>query len=275
MRERKNAVEYLKAIEFIKSIPKLPEPSCKAYSIQLFPEQHLSQYSPVLTTEQKIVKGPCHAGMKAFNDTKVIGAGFQETNQNSYWFNALKDHISGPESPWRSLIHDLNGIDFITVDGKVKGWILEEESIKKVPFALIKNFAIFSRCITEHSPIYYFWWELVQRGMSMNDALYFCAFFGKENGIVTRYTSDISMGWHYQFTHSSFDFNALRTGKLNTQAIDNVNYHFRKRGCNLVYKPSNTLQEKVHKSKFSSYKSYNLDEIYEDMNKWMKKVGLL
>ena len=269
------AKEYLIAEKFIKDIPELPEPSCRAYSIQLFEEQVL-QYEKEPIDEQRIIHQVCHAVMKAFKGTKVIGAGFQETNKNSYWFNVLKDHISGPESPWRSLIHNLNGIDYVSVDGKVKGWILQEDTISKVPFALIKNFTIFCRSITEHSPIYYFWWDLVQKGMSLNDALYFCAFFQNMNGVITRYGSSITTGWHYPFTHDRFDFNALRTGKLNTFEIDTVNYHFRNRACTIEsYYPRADLLPKTHKSKFSTYKSYDLDEIYEDMNNWMKRNKLL
>lgn len=260
--------DYVRAKEFILKIPVLSEPSCRAYSIQI---------SKVPGPDLRIEAGVCHASMQPRKD-KIIAAGFQETEDNKHWFNPLKDFLISDKSPWKSLIHDKNGLEYVYKDGRVKGWILPESIVLTSPFQLIKNFTIFTRSITEHSGCFYFWWKLVESGMSMNDALYFCHKFQLDKSVISKATNADSLinGWHWAFTdQNDFNWPALRTGVLNTTPIDRTNYHFRtttpSKGYSCYY---TRLQAKEIKSRFSSYTSYEFDEILQEMDSWMKQKGV-
>jgi hypothetical protein len=234
----------------------------------------------------------CHASFTPGHSSKYIVSGLCPSVQQQSLAEKFWNWISGPISPWRLLFQGEYQPKIYLNDGLFKGWYIEGKAQEYLPENMLKNFAILTRSFTEKNNKYIIWEMLLNKGLDPRDAFYICSSLFYGNGAITHDSTSIA-GGHWPITdytpprkdmehiypNNRLNWKIFYSGQINTSPVHNpnsyynqkINYLFELRDSKSDYLPFNPYQElslKEFKGRFSSIKSFDLDEIIDKFNKW-------
>lgn len=156
---------------------------------------------------------PCHASFIDKPNSILIGSGFNPTVDQASKLKKFWGWITDSNSsPWRKLT--TLGIELVEDKGLPKGWIINEDVIKKVPFDFIKNFAILTRIAVEKYDVIERWDKYIQEfELHPADAFYLAAV---QNANLT--------GGHFPLT--DYDFYGTNNGLMDWEVYKTGNVNF-------------------------------------------------